>query len=90
MVSGYTQQAAPGFTIIRAMTIRVAALYRFVALPDYRALRDPRLAQLNELQIKGTILLAEEGITVARRTVAKYREAMKIPSSSERKVRKPR
>jgi UPF0176 protein len=62
MVSGYTQQAAPGFTIIRAMTIRVAALYRFVALPDYRALRDPLLAQLNELQIKGTILLAEEGI----------------------------
>ena len=35
-------------------------------------------------------LLAEEGITVARRTVAKYREAMKIPSSSERKVRKPK
>jgi RNA polymerase sigma-54 factor len=35
-------------------------------------------------------LLAEEGITVARRTVAKYREAMKIPSSSERKVRHPK
>jgi RNA polymerase sigma-54 factor len=35
-------------------------------------------------------LLAREGITVARRTVAKYREAMKITSSSERKVRKPR
>lgn len=35
-------------------------------------------------------LLADEGITVARRTVAKYREAMKIASSSERKVRKPR
>jgi RNA polymerase sigma-54 factor len=35
-------------------------------------------------------LLAEEGITVARRTVAKYREAMKISSSSERKVRKPK
>jgi len=35
-------------------------------------------------------LLAEEGITVARRTVAKYREAMRILSSSERKVRKPR
>ena len=35
-------------------------------------------------------LLAERGITVARRTVAKYREAMKITSSSERKVRKPR
>ncbi|MEX0975645.1 MAG: RNA polymerase factor sigma-54 [Woeseia sp.] len=33
-------------------------------------------------------LLADEGISVARRTVAKYREAMKIASSSERKVRK--
>ena len=30
-------------------------------------------------------MLSEEGITVARRTVAKYREAMKIPSSSDRK-----
>jgi RNA polymerase sigma-54 factor len=35
-------------------------------------------------------LLADEGITVARRTVAKYRESMKISSSSERKVRKPK
>jgi len=34
-------------------------------------------------------LLAEEGITVARRTVAKYRESMKIASSSERRVRNP-
>ena len=30
-------------------------------------------------------VLSEGGITVARRTVAKYREAMKIPSSSDRK-----
>jgi RNA polymerase sigma-54 factor len=35
-------------------------------------------------------MLGDEGISVARRTVAKYREAMKIPSSSERKVRTPR
>jgi RNA polymerase sigma-54 factor len=35
-------------------------------------------------------VLADDGISVARRTVAKYREAMKIASSSERKVRKPR
>ena len=34
-------------------------------------------------------LLADEGIKVARRTVAKYREAMKIPSS-ERKQRPAR
>lgn len=33
-----------------------------------------------------TKLLQEQGINVARRTVAKYREAMSIPSSHERKV----
>ncbi len=32
-------------------------------------------------------LLSDEGIKIARRTVAKYREAMKIPPSSERKQR---
>ncbi len=32
-------------------------------------------------------LLAEDGISVARRTVAKYREAMQIESSSERRQR---
>ena len=31
--------------------------------------------------------LAEDGVSVARRTVAKYREAMNIPSSSERRKR---
>jgi RNA polymerase sigma-54 factor len=35
-------------------------------------------------------LLADDGITVARRTVAKYREAMNIMSSSERKQRPPK
>jgi RNA polymerase sigma-54 factor len=30
-------------------------------------------------------LLSDEGVKVARRTVAKYREALKIPSSSDRK-----
>ncbi len=39
---------------------------------------------------KITNLLKEEGISVARRTVAKYREAMNIPSSSERRVRETR
>jgi RNA polymerase sigma-54 factor len=39
---------------------------------------------------KIAMVLAEEGISVARRTIAKYRESMKISSSSERKVRKPR
>ncbi|TDJ36168.1 MAG: RNA polymerase factor sigma-54 [Gammaproteobacteria bacterium] len=39
---------------------------------------------------KIAVMLADEGIRVARRTVAKYREAMKIGSSSERRTRKPR
>jgi RNA polymerase sigma-54 factor len=39
---------------------------------------------------KITNLLKEEGISVARRTVAKYREAMNIPSSSDRRVRETR
>jgi RNA polymerase sigma-54 factor len=30
-------------------------------------------------------LLSDDGVKVARRTVAKYREAMKIPSSSDRR-----
>lgn len=34
---------------------------------------------------KLTALLADQGIQVARRTVAKYRESMNIPSSSQRK-----
>ncbi len=39
---------------------------------------------------KITNLLKDEGISVARRTVAKYREAMNIPSSSERRNRETR
>ncbi len=39
---------------------------------------------------KITNLLKDEGISVARRTVAKYREAMNIPSSSERRIRESR
>ncbi len=34
---------------------------------------------------KITVLLKEQGINVARRTIAKYREAISIPSSSQRK-----
>jgi len=39
---------------------------------------------------KITNLLKDEGISVARRTVAKYREAMNIPSSSDRRNRETR
>ena len=42
--------------------IRVTALYKFVAFEDPEALREPLFAQLSELGIKGTILLATEGV----------------------------
>lgn len=40
----------------------VAALYKFVHLPDFRELRSPLLEQCRKNSIKGTFLLAEEGI----------------------------
>ncbi len=40
----------------------VAALYKFVSLPDYQELREPLLAQCLAAGVKGTLLLAEEGI----------------------------
>jgi UPF0176 protein len=40
----------------------VAAFYKFVALPDYREVREPLLQRCEELGLLGSILLAEEGI----------------------------
>lgn len=42
--------------------IVVCALYKFVTLDDYRELRDPLLAEMTRLEVKGTILLAHEGL----------------------------
>ena len=42
--------------------IRVTALYKFVRFDDPEALRDPLFARLSALGIKGTILLASEGV----------------------------
>ena len=42
--------------------IAVCALYKFVSLSDYRELRPAFLDKLEELAIRGTLLLAEEGI----------------------------
>lgn len=39
-----------------------AALYKFVSLPDYQALQAPILDACKNHHIKGTLLLAEEGI----------------------------
>jgi RNA polymerase sigma-54 factor len=57
-------------TAIRAVIKKLIA----AEAPD-KPLSDSRLAEI----------LGEQGINVARRTVAKYREAMHIPPSNERK-----
>ena len=44
------------------LPLKVAALYQFVALPDYRELRAPLRALCDDLGIRGTLLLASEGI----------------------------
>ena len=54
------------------MTFTVAALYHFTSLPDYKSLKSPLSDMCELLKIKGTILLASEGIngTVAGTDVA--------------------
>ena len=44
------------------MTYRVAAFYQFAALPDFRALRQPLRELCAALDLKGSVLLAPEGI----------------------------
>jgi len=44
------------------MTYKVAALYQFVSLPDFRDLREPLHRLCADRGVKGTLLLAEEGI----------------------------
>ncbi|MGB1543241.1 MAG: rhodanese-related sulfurtransferase [Spongiibacter marinus] len=53
--------------------IVVAALYKFVSLPDFHELREPLLDHCLAQNIRGTLLLAEEGING---TVAGSREAI--------------
>lgn len=44
------------------MPLKVAAFYQFAALPDFRALREPLRALCTGLDLKGSVLLAHEGI----------------------------
>lgn len=57
------------------MTYKVAALYQFVPLPDFRELKDPLHRLCQDLGIRGTLLLAHEGING---TVAGLDEAVDI------------
>ncbi|WP_372797748.1 rhodanese-related sulfurtransferase [Litorivivens sp.] len=53
--------------------IVVAALYRFVTLDDFEAIREPLLERCQAENIKGTLLLAKEGING---TIAGSREGI--------------
>jgi UPF0176 protein len=44
------------------MPLKVAALYQFAALPDFWELREPLRALAAELGLKGSVLLAHEGV----------------------------
>lgn len=55
------------------MTQVVATFYKFVKLPDFAEKREPLLSYCNEQGIKGTILLAAEGING---TIAGSRQAI--------------
>ena len=44
------------------MPLEVAAFYQFAALPDFRELREPLRAICARLGLKGSVLLAHEGI----------------------------
>src|SRR5512141_219388 len=44
------------------MPYEVAAFYQFTALPDFRGLREPLRGICADLKLKGSVLLAHEGI----------------------------
>jgi UPF0176 protein len=47
------------------MPYKVATFYQFTALPDFRELREPLRAMCAGLELKGSVLLAHEGINGA-------------------------
>jgi UPF0176 protein len=51
----------------------VCALYKFVSLPNYKSLRQPLLSVMENNDVRGTLLLAQEGING---TVAGKREGI--------------
>lgn len=56
--------------------IVIAAFYKFIPLDDFEALREPLLEKMQQLGLKGTIILAEEGINGSfagtRESMAEY------------------
>jgi UPF0176 protein len=52
----------PHLKAMPAENLTIAAFYRFHPLPDVSALREPLLSELRGLAVKGTVLLAKEGV----------------------------
>lgn len=71
----FSSQVGDGSNAHSSTAIRARIRKLIDAEPAGKPLSDSRLMEL----------LGEAGITVARRTVAKYRESMHIPSASQRK-----
>jgi UPF0176 protein len=44
------------------MPYKVAAFYQFASLPDFRELREPLRKLCGDLAVKGSVLLAHEGV----------------------------
>jgi UPF0176 protein len=55
-------QSLPHLTAMTAENLTIAAFYRFHPLPDAAALQALLLAELRALKVKGTVLLADEGV----------------------------
>lgn len=55
------------------LPVVIAAFYHFAVLSDYEAMKEPLLAFCNSHQLKGTVLLAQEGINS---TISGSREAI--------------
>ncbi|MDG5974608.1 rhodanese-like protein [Hydrogenophaga taeniospiralis CCUG 15921] len=61
-MASVTTPATPSASPAAPARYLTAALYKFVDLPDHAALREPLLACCEANQVKGTLLLAREGI----------------------------
>ena len=64
--------------------IVIAALYRFVRLDDFESLRQPLLKVLLDNEVRGTLLLAAEGING---TVAGTQAGIAIGNVASRNAR---
>jgi UPF0176 protein len=61
-LSGHGLPAKPAAMTSKIPAYKVAAFYQFTRLPDFRALREPLRALCAGLELKGSVLLAAEGI----------------------------